>query len=212
MFKFLKKINKFVYPCGKVHKNYGRYVYWSLLSNAIGSMEGVLSTHSMLSVVGKESNELVISVNYIGKDIVGQLGGLWYINKMAQKSDEDPKAFAKYSILFEQTSNFLECATPLLPTLIFIPTAGIANIGKNISAIGIGAVNAKIIQKLAKENNIGEIYSKIGVLNTIGSSIGMGFGLILTCVIPCHTTRLCIIPILAYIRYYCYQTAIEGTL
>ena len=60
-----------VYPRGKVHKNYGRYVGWSCLSNMIISTESVLSTHSMLSVIGQASSELTFSVNYIGKDIVG---------------------------------------------------------------------------------------------------------------------------------------------
>ena len=204
------KIKLFIYPHGKVHKNYGRYVGWSFFSNFIISIESVLSTHSMLSVVGQSTSELTLSVNYIGKDIVGQLGGLWYMNKMGQKADKDPSKFIKYSMISQQIPVFIECATPLLPLGVFIPVAGIANVGKNIAATGLGAVNAKIIQKLACENNIGEIYAKISVLNTLGSTIGMGLGLVIAAHIPDHTMRLCLMPILTGIRVYSYNKAIKG--
>ena len=84
---------------------------------------------------------------------------------MGQKADKDPSKFIKYSMAFQQSAIFIECATPLLPISTFIPVAGLANIGKNIAFTGIGAVNAKIITKLAEEDNIGEIYAKISVLN-----------------------------------------------
>ena len=161
-------IKNIIYPRGKVHNNYSKYVGWSCFSNIIISIESVLATHSMLSVIGQSSTELNISVNYIGKDIIGQLGGLYYMNKMGQKADIDSKKFINYSMCFQQCSIFMECMTPLLPIYTFIPVAGIANIGKNIAFTGIGAVNAKIINKLAEDNNIGEIYAKITVLNTLG--------------------------------------------
>lgn len=205
-----QKIKSFVYPHSKVHQHYGRYVGWSLFSNILVSVESVLSTHSMLSVVGKASSELTLSVNYIGKDIVGQqFGGLWYMNKMGQKADKKPKEFIRYSMIFQQSAIFMECATPLIPFNMFIPVAGVASISKNISATGLGAVNAKIIQKLAQEDNVGEIYAKIRVLNTLGSSVGMGIGLFVACQIPCHTTRLCIMPLLSTVRIYSYHKAIE---
>jgi ACT domain-containing protein len=199
-----------VYPKGKVHKNYGRYVGWSCLSNVIISTESVLSTHSMLSVIGNASSELTLSVNYIGKDIVGQLGGLYYMNKMGQKADKEPIKFIKHSMVLQQSAVIMECVTPLLPLGAFIPIAGVANITKNISFTGFGAVNATIIQKLAEEDNIGEIYAKISVLNTIGSTFGMGLGLIIASKIPDHTMRLGLLPILAGIRIYTYNKAIDG--
>lgn len=199
-----------VYPRGKVHKNYGRYVGWSCLSNMIISTESVLSTHSMLSVIGQASSELTFSVNYIGKDIVGQLGGLYYMNKMGQKADKEPSEFIKYSMVLQQSAVIMECVTPLLPLGVFIPIAGVANVTKNISFTGFGAVNAKIIQKLAEEDNMGEIYSKVSVLNTIGSTVGMGIGLLIASKVPDHTMRLGLIPILAGLRIYTYNKAIDG--
>lgn len=205
-------IKSLVFPIGKVDKNYGKYVGWSCASNIIVSIESVLSTHSMLSIVGQTSNELTLSVNYISKDIVGQLGGLWYINKIGKKVDNDSSNFIKNSLLFQQTAVFMECATPLLPIYLFIPFAGIANTGKNISFTGIGAINAKIIQKLAQDDNIGEIYAKITVLNTVGSTLGMGIGLCIASYIPDHSTRLCLMPFLTVMRIYTYNKAVENIL
>ena len=205
--KFLKS---FIYPIGRVHKNYGQYIGWSCLSNVIISMESVLSTHSMLSTIGHTSNEFTLSVNYIGKDIVGQLGGLYYMNKMGSKIDKNSVDFIKYSMILEQSAVVLECTTPLLPLGSFIPVAGVANVTKNVSFTGFGAVNAKIIQKLAQENNVGEIYAKISVLNTIGSSIGMGLGLVIASYLQDHTMRLGLIPILSYMRLYTYKRSIKG--
>jgi hypothetical protein len=85
----------------------------------------------------------------------------------------------------------------------------VGNISKNISATGLGAVTVKIIQKLAQEDNVVEIYEKINVLNTLGSRVGMGIGLFMACQIPCHTTRLCIMPLLTAVRIYSYQKAID---
>ena len=207
---FKQTIKSLVFPTGKVHKKYGQYVGWSCLSNIIVSMESVLSTHSMLSVVGHTSNELTLSVNYIGKDIIGQLGGLYYINKIGKKADQDSSNFLKHSLLIQQSAVFLECATPLLPLPVFIPLAGIANIGKNISFTGIGAINAKIIQKLAEDNNVGEIYAKITILNTLGSTLGMGMGLCIAFYIPDHSTRLCLIPFLTAARIYTFNKAVQN--
>ena len=210
--RLISRLKNIVYPAGKVHPLYGKYVAWSCFSNIIISAEGVLSTHSMLSVVGQASTELTLSVNYIGKDIIGQIGGLWYMHKMGEKADKETSKFIHYSMGFQQAAIFVECATPLLPLQFFIPLAGIANMGKNISFTGVGAVNAKIIQKLAQDNNTGEIYAKISVLNTIGSTIGMGIGLGLAAFIPCHTTRLCLMPVLASIRVFSYQMAVKDLL
>jgi hypothetical protein len=201
------KIKSCVYPRGKVHQSYGKFVGWSCFSNFIVSIETVLSTHSMLSVVGNGSAPLTLSVNYIGKDIIGQMGGLLYMHNMAHKADKDPSKFITQSLMYQQCCIFLECVTPLLPIKLFIPIAGFANIGQNISFTGIGAVNAKIIQKLACDDNIGEIYAKISVLNTIGSTFGMGVGLIIATRIPDHTMRLGLMPILAVARVYSYKKA-----
>jgi hypothetical protein len=198
-----------IYPCGKVHPKYLTYVGWYSLSNMIVSMENVISTHSMLSVLGKVSTELTLSVNFIGKDLIGQVGALTYMNKMGKKADKEPQKFIKNSMILQQSSVFLESFTPLLPIEAFIPVAGLSNIMMNISFTGFGAINAKIIPKLAEDDNVGEIYAKLTVINTIASSLGMGLGLGVVAFIPDHSMRICILPILASIRIYSYKKAIH---
>ena len=85
----------------------------------------------------------------------------------------------------------------------------LSNIGKNIAATGMGAVNAKIIQKLAEDNNIGEIYAKISILNTLGSTIGMAIGLVITARVPDHSMRLCLMPFFTAFRIYSYNKAVD---
>jgi hypothetical protein len=40
--------------------------------------------------------------NYIGKDIIGQMGGLMYMSKMGDKADKEPVKFLQYSNGIEQ--------------------------------------------------------------------------------------------------------------
>lgn len=205
-----QKIKSIVFPTGRVHDKYLNYVGWSCLSNIIVSTEYVMSTHSMLSVLGGASTELTLSTSYISKDLIGQLGALYYMNKMGNKSDNDTHKFIKYSLVLQQSSVFLDSFTPLLPIKMFIPIAGVSNIMMNISFTGFGAANAKVITLLAQENNVGEIYSKLSAINTLGSSAGMVIGMGIVGMIPDHTMRLSVLPFLTFARVYSYKKAIEG--
>jgi len=205
----MNRLQPFIFPSGKVHPSYTKYVGWYLFSNLISSVEMVMSTHSMLTVIGTHSNDNALSINYIGKDIVGQIGGLWYMNKMSKTVDKNPRNFVNKSIQLEQYSTAVECIIPLLPVYLFVPVAGLCNISKNIAFTGFGAINTKIIQVVSQDNNLGEIYSKITVLNTLISSIGMCLGLMITYKIPDHTMRLSLLPFLAFLRIYSFEKSIE---
>jgi hypothetical protein len=63
---------------------------------------------------------------------------------------------------------------------------------------------------LATNENIGEIYSKISVVNTIGSSIGLLIGLGIITIIPDHTLRLFFIPVLGICRIAAFNRAVKG--
>lgn len=190
-------------------RSYRKFVRWNFVTNVAVSAQGVLATHGMLSVVGKASTEAVTSINYIGKDIIGQTAGLYYMSKMGKKADKQPKKFLKKSLVLQQGAILLESCTPLLPLSAFLPVAGIANMATNISFAGFGAVNAMAIQKLDK-NNIGELYSRLAMINTIGSTIGMALGLAITTKVPSHTVRLMtVVPLLGVLRIYSVQKSIE---
>lgn len=201
----LQSFKKIILPSGKYNKQYVNYIKWSFVSNVIVSTESVISVHCMLSAIETNSNTMM-TVNYVGKDIVGQIGGLFYMYKMGSKADKEPKKFLLYSNLLQQSSFFINCLTPYFNPY-FIIFAGIANIMLNISFVGFGAINAKCIQKISLENNVGEIYSKISVLSTIGSSIGMIIGLSL---LPLsEPVLISLIPVLGGLRIYSYNKAIE---
>lgn len=192
------------------HRHYPKYLAWSFVSNVLVSTESVLGTHSMLSVVGKESADLAISFNYIGKDLFGQLGGLWYMYRMGGEADKNPKRFINKAMITQQGSILMECATPLLPLTAFIPVAGLATIGKNISATGMGAINAKAIQYMANGNSVGDMYAKITTFNTLASTIGMVIGLGIAAKVPDHTMRLGLVPVITMVRIWTYKKALQG--
>jgi hypothetical protein len=205
-------LKSLVYPVGRYHKKYTNYVGFSFLSNIIISAESVLSTHSMLHAVGANVDTgTIITANYIGKDIVGQVGGLFYIHRMGKSVDKTPLKFLKYSNILQQTAIVAECLTPVIGNY-FLLIAGSANIAKNISFTGFGSINAQCSQRLATDNNIGEIYAKSTVINTIGSSIGMLGGLYLIWLIPDHHMRILLLPFLAFVRVYSMNKAVMGVL
>lgn len=204
----MDRLRLIFFPMGKHHINYGRYISWSFLSNAAVSAESAMSVHSMLTAVDTGS-DAIRTANYIGKDIIGQLGGLGYMAHMGRKADAEPRKFLLYSNAIQQAAYLITCVTPLAPEY-FLPLAGCANILINLSFAGFGAINAKCIQTLAEEDNIGEIYAKISMTNMIGSSLGLLVGLGLVFVIPDHYSRLYTLPVLAVIRVYTLNKAIEG--
>ena len=204
-------VKKILIPSGRTHSKYFQYIGWSFVSNIIVSTQSVLSVHSMLSAIDSNSSESIRTANYVGKDVIGQIGSLWYISKMGKKADKESKKFLLYSNIIQQASYIITSSTPMF-SFYFLPTAGFANIMSNISFTGLGAINAKCVKELAVDDNIGEIYAKISVINTFGSSIGMIFGLIITTYIPEHNLRLCLIPILGVFRVYTFNKAVKDLL
>lgn len=205
----LNKYLSLIYPHGKVHPKYIKYIGWSFVSNILVSTESAISTHSMLHAI--TTNEIASSVNYIGKDVIGQIGSIIYILNNSKNVDNNPKKFLFYSNILQQTSYFMMCSTPLFSSY-FLPIAGLSNILSNISFISYGAINAKCINKISIDKNLGEIYAKISIINSVGSSIGLICGLYITMLVPDHDTRLLFIPFLAIARIYTFNLAIESIL
>jgi hypothetical protein len=185
-----------------------KYVGWSFVSNVFVSIETAISTDSMFHVIGGSEYQ---TMNYIGKDIIGQTGGLLFMSYFGKKSDLDPKKFLGYSNLIQQSSFFILSSTPLLSPTLFLPVAGASNLLANISFTGYGAVNAKCIQAMSEQNNIGvgELYSKITTVNTFASTIGLAMGVGISSYIPDPTSRTILVPILGMARIYTFNKAVE---
>ena len=202
----LNRLNKLIYPGGKPNARYLNYVGWSFVSTVCVSVQMTMSTHSMLDAVGSSDDR---TGNYIGKDILGQLGGLMYMSKMAEHVDREPSKFILFSGLVQQTSIILMSSTPLFEPHYFLPVAGLSNAMSNVSFTGYGAINAKCVQEMS-DNNIGEMYAKITVINTMASSIGMALGVVVCMYIPDHAVRTSLLPIIGACRIYSYNKAVEG--
>lgn len=202
-------IKRLIYPNSKIHKQYNKYIFWNFLSNIIVSIENVISTHSILSTIGQSNQEIVITSNYIMKDLIGQIGGLYFIDKLGTRIDKNPQKFGKYATILQQSAFIAESLTPIFGHNNFIYIAAPANICKNISFTCFGAINAKVIQKLAMDNNIGEIYAKISIMNTMASTIGMGLGLLTISKYPDHNIHMGLMPILAGLRIYTFNKSIK---
>lgn len=201
-------LRRLIIPSGKVSPHYNKYVFWSFLSNVLVSMQTAMTTHSMLDVIGSSNGEAVRTVNYIGKDIIGQLGALAYMAKMGEKSDSDSRGFLNQASMIQQTSLLVMAVTPLVSHSLFLPLAGTSNLMSNISFTGYGAINAKCIQAMS-DGNVGEMYAKITTVNTMASSVGLGVGVGLCFAIPDHTSRACLVPLIGLARVYTFNKAIE---
>lgn len=202
-------IRKLLYPSGKVHPLYCKYVAWSFVSNIAVSAQQVLATHSMLAVVNTYDTDAIRTFNYVGKDLIGQVGGLLCMARLGQSIDKTPVKFLQKANILQQSSYVAISMTTLFSDY-FLPIAGISNIMSNISFIGFGAINAKCIQALSIDNNIGELYAKICIFNTAGSTVGMAIGVLIASLIPEHELRMCISPILGIIRVFTFNKAVSG--
>ncbi len=197
-------------PIGRVHPLYGQYMGWSFVSNILVSAETVLAAHSVLAAVDCGNSDTIRTMNYMGKDVIGQLASLKYMSTMGSQADKEPDTFIRSSNILQQASYGLVCITPILPVEFFLPVAGFGNMCATIAFTGFGAINARCIRRLALDDDVGEIYAKVTALNTLGSTIGMAAGIGMVAVIPDHATRMCLIPVLGIGRFYTYNWAIRG--
>lgn len=187
---------------------YKKYLGWSFVSSIAVSIESVLCTHSMFGSMSGIEASSIQTVNYVGKDVIGQLGCLWYMSRMGKESDKNTRNFMNKMHFAQQFGYLSTCITPFFPSY-YMPIAGASNILFNVSFAGYGAVNAKCIEKLATDGNIGELYANIAMINTLGSSIGLLIGMGITVAIPDHTAQLCMIPPLAAMRIYTTNKSIQ---
>ena len=188
-----------------------RYAYYMAINNFSSSALNIISTNSMLnSIITKPSFSEVVTFTYIGKDIIGQLGGLIYAMKTGNKADKDTKKYLYKGVIFQQASFYLENLSPFITNNnITLPFLGITSTLKNLCFISLGAVNARNLQKLSSKN-IGESYSRLACINTLSSTGGMLFGLFLIYIIPSYTLRsFLVLPFLSSISIYSMKKAIE---
>lgn len=194
-----------------------QYLKWTAINSFSTSVSSVISTNSMLSSITSQgpSYSSIITANYIGKDIIGQLGGLMYAWKTGKTADSQPLKYITKGVCVLQASFYIENLAPLVTNNLFVlPFLGLSSTLKNISFISIGAVNANNLQKLAtasasvtqspsSTSSIGECYSKAVSINTLSSTLGMICGIGIIYFIPSYTVRTTVIlPVMSVISIY----------
>jgi hypothetical protein len=150
----------------------------------------------------------VIATTYVGKDIIGQLGGLGYAWRTGKKADQQPMKYVTKGALIQQGALFLENFSILITNKTFVlPFLGLSSTMKNVSFISMGAVNANNLQKLSS-GNIGEFYSKVASINTLSSTLGMITGIGIIHMVPSYTVRtILIMPLLGIVSIYSLRQA-----
>jgi hypothetical protein len=195
------------------------FLKWNFIATVAGSANSALATTRILSSLIPSNSAFIIAYNYIGRDIIGQLGGLLFVSKHANKMDRDGYNYGKNSSKLMQVSTIMEVGGSFLPPSLLLPCFGLANIGKNVAWIGTGSINAKCLMNLSKISqkdglvNISEMYAKVSVINTMASTIGLSLGIGLSkldMVFP--FSSLIMSPFFSLVSYYSYKKAIKGVL
>jgi hypothetical protein len=207
-----------------------RRIFASGVYSLLISAETTLSTHCILQAVGVGNiTALTVSANYMIRDIGGQLGGMWYINRNPSV-DNVGKTCNSINTWFT-VANTAECLTPMLAPLglsaAFIPLTMTTNMIKNVSYVRYGTLNTVIISKASeqeapllgsmgdeldatKTQSISTIYSRLSISNTIGTSLGTMAGLGIIWLLPDNTERLAVALPLAVARWWWHRRFIAG--
>ena len=167
-----------------VTPNYFDYTKWQFAASVTGTMASVLATQALLTAVGvtaEAAAPIAVLINWIMKDVLGQLGAAVYSSLISTQFDHDPRRWRLYSNLILIASSGLEIITPFFP-VIFLPLAALGNMGKNVSWLSASATRAAIAltfvtAKGRANNNFADIIAKSSsqaiAAGLIGSTVGV---------------------------------------
>ena len=162
------------YP-NSIKGKYMTYVNYNLLQQGSSSALGVLSTQQLLLCLGVESLTASAALNWVIKDGLGQLGGIFYAGKTGNRFDADSKYQKWISAISINISCLIEIMTPLFPGY-FLLFASLGTFGKNISSISGSASRAAIHLNFANSNNLADITAKNTIQTTAACVLGTFIG------------------------------------
>lgn len=187
-FRFLSPMKPFLSTLKPI-SSFHRFLFWNTSLTFFSSCSSVLGTDSLLLALGKGSGFSNATYNFIGKDIIGQLGGLCVSFLQRKQTDRKPSMQGSQSLFLQQSSIVTEMVLPFLPASSFLWVAGGANVMKNISWIGTGAFVNQLMYSFVK-GNVGELYTLVSVCNTLSSSVGLGVGTFMLKYFPSVSLKL----------------------
>lgn len=175
-----------------VAPGYARFAGCCFCASVAGSAAMVLSTQTLLLAVGVvgstgKASVMAGALNWVLKDGIGQLGGVWFASRMSQagsaKFDADPKRWRMVAALSLDAATLMEIMSPLVPSMWVLPIASVANIGKNIGFLTASASRAALHQSLAIRGNLADVTAKSGsqslAAGLVGTTLGIGLSPIL---------------------------------
>ena len=195
-----------MFSSGPFSPSYKKFLLYNFASTFLVSVESVITTHNVLHGISQDESSRTL--NYVGRDVIGNLGSFLFIGKTSSQADNDPKKFLSKIHAFQQISYGLTNIAAFNPSM-FLLYAGSASTPISISCIGFGMVNAKCIQKLAKDDNVAEVYSHLALTNTLSASLGMIAGIGLTSTITDPYVLMGCMPMLGAGRIWFYNKAID---
>lgn len=184
-----------------------KYIRWSAINSWSTSTLSVFSSTNVLSCIIKEDSTL--SINYIGKDIIGQLSSMIFLWKNSKNFDKYCSVkYVTYASIIQQLGFILEYNSFFITSdkYYILPFLGFCNVLKNISFIMIGATNAKNIRNISPKN-IGEMYMKVTTTNTLSSTFGLLSGIFILNIVPHQYISNLIIPSLSFLSVYSMRKA-----
>jgi hypothetical protein len=190
----------------KSSKSYKKFMFFNFASTILVSVESVITTHNVLNGVSQDESSRTL--NYVGRDVIGNMGSFLFVGGIGASADKDPKKFLQKVHVTQQLSYALTNIAAFNPNM-FLLYAGSASTLISISSIGMGMFTAKCIQKLSSGDNAAEVYAHLALVNTFGASVGMMAGISLTSYINDPYTLMSLIPALAMGRVWLYNKAVD---
>lgn len=192
------------------NKLHMRFFGRCLLYNVVAGFETSITTSCIFSAMSSNGSEGII-VNYLAKDIISNISSLYVIGKYSSDTDKNPYKSLIYSQLFNQISVVSEALSVKVSSEAVVPLLGFCSAGRCVSYITSGALTAKCIQKLSPDN-IGEMYAKAAIINTMGNSVGTILGLIFITKFQDKNIQISILPFVSFLRFITLRRIYNGIL
>jgi hypothetical protein len=167
--------NWFFFHEGPVKHAYKRLLLCNVFSSLIGSIEYAIGVQCLFYAMGISTLGSK-SVQFLLKDVIGQIIGLGIVNYVKHFT---PSQLLWFSTIFLQTgviSDLLLLKYPKYLLLLTCCSTTLKNIGFTLnSTLHIQAMNHSVVQR-----HIGEAYVSYASASTIAGSVGMGLGIVVT--------------------------------
>ena len=117
-----KRILEMFLPVGyphTVHPNYPWFSWWNFVQTFTGSVAGVLATQSLLYGLGVtktagQAAPLAATLNWILKDGLGQLGGIFFVGAIGHRFDVEAKRYRMIAAICMVFATLAELLVPIL--------------------------------------------------------------------------------------------------